>query len=97
MVGYPFYKSCLKSLYSPLFNGHDSGPLLLLFIALGKLLEHLAKVCDHVYTYIRVYITFGKCAVILSLGNGMCNVTVKGNVTWYKRGENVCGLDCVCA
>ena len=29
----------------------------------------------------------------------MCNVTVKGNVTWYiiyKRGENVCGLDCVC-
>ena len=29
----------------------DSGPLLLLFIALGKLLEHLAKVCDHVHTY----------------------------------------------
>lgn len=31
----------------------DSGPLLLLFITLGKLLEHVAKVCSvyvHVYT-----------------------------------------------
>ena len=87
MVGYPFYKSCLKSLahfsmgmdmliavatttaylYSVgalianIVTGldyelfFDSGPLLLLFIALGKLLEHLARVCDHVCTYIRVW------------------------------------------
>ena len=32
----------------------DSGPLLLLFITLGKLLEHVAKVCPvyaHVHTH----------------------------------------------
>ena len=76
VVGYPFYKSCFKSLahksmgmdmliavattvaylYSVgalitnMVTGagyelfFDSGPLLLLFITLGKLLEHIAKV-----------------------------------------------------
>ena len=76
VVGYPFYKSCFKSLahrsmgmdmliavattvaylYSiaalitniTTGSGYelffDSGPLLLLFITLGKLLEHIAKV-----------------------------------------------------
>ena len=76
VVGYPFYKSCIKGL-SHLSLGmdmlialattvaylysvaalvvntvtdldyelfFDSGPLLLLFITLGKLLEHVAKV-----------------------------------------------------
>ena len=49
-------------------------------------LLHLENYLNIWQRYVTMYVhthEFGKCAVILSLGNGMCDVTVKGNVTWY--------------
>ena len=102
VVGYPFYKSCIKGLlhksmgmdmliavattvaylYSvtalilnvatqwhfDLF--FDSGPLLMLFITLGKLLERIAKVCvqqQYIIMHLRVTVVLMCVSVCLSL------------------------------